>query len=278
MSSMYSSEYREINVSYLLKSLYEYKILFLIITLMVTIFASYRAMLIQPIYKSEGLLKIGFYHEINNDSFIIRPLDSASDLTSKLSFIFIGKTDADGWIQDINVENEDRSNIQEYVKIESHGLSSEASANAIEQVVNYIQEQHGKILDKKNQLLQISLGIIDAEVDAITSKQDAVLSDEKSYSEKEFSSVLKTIKLMSLIDDDLGISYVSEKLQNKKYIELFLSEGYSENTSLVTDIYSPPESISPKKGLIIILGFIVGVFLSIGTIFSIKIFSANNPN
>lgn len=278
MSSMYSSEYREINVSYLLKSIYEYKILFLIITLTVTIFASYRAMLIQPIYKSEGLLKIGFYHEINNGSFLIRPLDSASDLTSKLSFIFIGKTDADGWIQDINVENEDRSNMQEYVKIESHGLSSEASANAIQQVVDYIQKQHGNILDKKNQLLQISLGIIDAEVDAITSKQDAVLSDEASYSEKEFASVLKTIKLMSLIDDDLGISYVSEKLQNKKYIELFLSEGYSENTSLVTDVYSLPESISPKKGLIILLGFIVGVFLSIGTIFSLKVFSANNPN
>lgn len=278
MSSLYSSEYKEINVSFLLKSLYEYKILFLIITLTITMFASYRAIIIQPLYKSEGLLKIGFYHEINNGSFIIRPLDSASDLTSKLSFIFIGKTDADGWIKDINVENEDRSNIQEYVKIESQGISPEASANAIKQVVNYIQEQHGDILYKKNQLLKISLGIIDAEVDAITSKQDAVLSDESSYNEKEFTSVLKTIKLMSLIDDDLGISYVSEKLQNKKYIELFLTEGYSENTSLVSTIYSPEGSISPKKGLIILLGFLVGVFLSIGAIFSIKIFSANNSN
>jgi hypothetical protein len=278
MQSLYSSEYREINVRFFLKSIYEFKLLVIAITLFCTLLASYFASNIVPIYKSEGLLKIGYYHELRDGNFLIKPLDSASDLTSKLSFIFLGKNDSKGWIEEIKVENQDRTNIEEYVRIESKGMSPESSANAIRKVVDYVQLQHGRKLDKSSQLLKISLGIIDAEIDAMSSKQNNILSDKASYSEQEFSSMIKTIKLMSIIDEDLGINYVSQKLLRKKYIELFLSDGYTENSSLVSDIYSPSSSISPSKDLIRALGFVLGLFISIGVVFSIKLFSVNKSD
>jgi hypothetical protein len=273
MSSIYNTDYREINVQYLLKSLYEYKILFLTITISFTLFASLYVNSIQPLYKSEGLLKIGFYQELDNNRFLSKPLDSAADLKSKLLFVFLGRSEDDGWIDKIEVENDDRSNTEEYIRIESLGTSPEGSSRAIKNLVGYVQTQHEAKLNSKRDLLKITLEIINAEVDAIGSKQDTILSDEKSYKKEEFGSLIKNIKLMSLMDEDLEISYIAEQLRKKQFIEHFLSDGYNENSSLVSPIYSPKNPVSPNKLLITVLGFLVGILFAIGLIFSIKILS-----
>lgn len=277
MSTLYNTEYREINVNYLLKSLFEYKVLFLTITLSITLLTSFYVNTIEPIYKSEGLLKIGFYNELNasDGRFLSKPLDSASDLSSKLSFIFLGKASGKGWIEKIQVENDDRSNDQEYVRIESRGTSPENSSDAIENLIDYVKTQHSLKLKRKRQLLKITLEIINAEVDAIGIKQDAILSNKDSYKQNEFSSLIKNIKLMTLMDKDLDISYISEQLRKKQVIEHFLSNEDGDNSSLVSEIYSPTNPISPNKTLIITLSFLIGIILSIGIIFTIKLLSSD---
>jgi len=273
MSALYSTEYREINVNYLLKSLFEYKLLFLTITLSLTLFTSFYVNTIEPIYKSEGLLKIGFYHELNasDGRFLTKPLDSASDLSSKLSFIFHRQNNGKGWIETIQVENDDRSNEQEYVRIESRGISPEESSNAIENLIDYVQTQHSIKLNRKRELLKITLEIINAELEAIGVKQNNILSDKVSYEQDEFSTLFNNIKLLTLMDKDLDISYISEQMRKKQVIENFLSYEDGFNSSLVSEIYTPQNPISPNKILIITLSFLIGIVLSIGTIFTIKL-------
>jgi hypothetical protein len=273
MSILYNTEYREINVNYLLKSLSEYKVLFLTITLSITLFTSYYVSTIEPIYKSEALLKIGYYNELNasDGRFLTKPLDSASDLVSKLSFIFHRQTSVNGWIEQIQVENDDRSNEQEYVSIESRGASPEESSQAIENLVDYVRTQHTITLNSKRELLKITLEIINAELDAIGIKQNNILSNNDYHNQNEFSTLFNNIKLLTLMDKDLDISYISEQMRKKQVIEHFLSNEDSFNSSLVSEIYSPKNPISPNKNLIITLSFLIGIILSIGTIFTIKL-------
>lgn len=273
MSTLYNTEYREINVNYLLKSLYEFKVLFLTITLSITLITSYYVNTIEPIYKSEALLKIGYYNELNasDGRFLTKPLDSASDLVSKLSFIFHRQNSGKGWIEQIQVENDDRSNEQEYVSIESRGASPEDSIHAIENLIDYVKSQHTIKLNRKRKLLKITLEIINAELDAIGMKQNNILSNQESYEQNEFSTLFNNIKLLTLMDKDLDISYISEQMRKKQVIEHFLSNIDTHNSSLVSEIYTPKNPISPNKILIITLSFLIGIILSIGTIFTIKL-------
>ena len=47
-------------------------------------------------------------------------------------------------------------------------------------------------------------------VNAITEKQQKFLSDDVVYDNKDYTSLLNTIQLMSTIEIDLGVGYVGD--------------------------------------------------------------------
>ena len=273
MSKLYSSEYKEINVNFLLKSLVESKILILIVTLFMTFSSAYWAYSIDPVYKSQALIKIGHYHVVARNGDVFRKsLDSANHLTKELSYLFVGQGDSQASIVRIISER----NEPDYVEIVSEGSAPEHTANAIKNLVSYVQNEHSKILSTNREQITIALKNTDVSVSAITKKQERLLSKETPYKNEDYESLLNTIELMSIIDIELGFGYISQILERKEKLELLLGDDFEENTALVGEIQTPSQPFKPRKNVIVFSGFFLGIFLSVAVIFLRKFFSAQH--
>ena len=263
MSKLYISEYREINVNYLLKIIVTSKILILVVTLFMTAFSAYWAYSIAPIYESKALLKIGQFSTLQRDGEIThRFIESTDALAKELSYLFIGRSDNDASI--IKITPDRRVN---YIEILSEGLSPENSASVITNLLIFVQNEHLKAISNNRKQLQVALRTIIDKVNAVTEKQQKFLSDDVVYDNKDYSSLVNTLQLMSIIETDLGVGYIGQLLERKEQIELMLGDGFEENSKLVGEILTSVQPIRPHKSIIIIFGFFTGLFLSVAIIF-----------
>jgi hypothetical protein len=265
MAKLYNSDYREINIRYFFKSIAQSKKIILTITLLTTLISAYWGSLIIPVYNSEGLLKVGYYHQLSQSGDVSRVyLDTGKDLTIELEFLFLGKGNAqEGSIIKVFLEE----NVQNYIEIQSEGITAEASSNAIKALMRYVQDAHLKFLSNNRKQLELELKNIVRKVDAIIIKQRSILLKEDSYKSGDIESLSNTMQLMSKIEADLAVGYIGKLLERKEKIEELLSDRFEENTALVGEIYSSDSPVTPKQSLIIFIGFLLGIFLSILVVF-----------
>jgi capsular polysaccharide biosynthesis protein len=264
VSKLYSSEYKEINVNYFLKMIAKSKINIVILTLFTTLFSAYWAYSSSPVYESNALLKIGKYHKFERDgSTTVKPLDFANELTKELSFLFIGKGSKQASIVKITAQK----NVENYIEIVSEGITSKHSSGVIKNLVHYVQKEHLKILANNKKRHKVELRNIVDKVNAITNKQRKFLSKEITYADKDYTSLLNTLQLMSIINSDIGVGYIGQMLEKKEKLESLVNGEYEENTTLVGVIHTSDQPIKPKKEVIIFFGFFIGIFLSVAIVF-----------
>lgn len=274
MSKLYSSEYKEINVNYLLKNIVKSKILILIVILFTTLFSVFWAYSLEPVYESRALLKIGHYHVVDRHGGVTRKeLGNAPELVVELEFLYYGKGDEQAEI----VKVERAKNIQNYIEIVSEGITPEHSSNVIKNLVRYVQKEHAKMLLINREKHIVAFRNTDISVSGITKKQQELLSKEKSFQSEDYASLLNTMQLMSIIDIELGVGYIGQILERKEKLELLLGDKFEQNTALVGEIHSPKAPTTIGKMVIIIIGFIVGIFLSIAAAFFRIYFSEQQP-
>ncbi len=270
MPNLMDSEYREINLVYLLKLIYISKIHVLAITLVIASFSIYVAYSLDPVYESKALLKIGQYHKFErNGDVSIKPLDSANELTKELSFLFLGKAKNKSSI----VKVSSQKGIENYIEIVSEGLTPEGSSMVIKDVVSYVQKEHSKQLLNIKKQHQVEFNNIVGKVETIITKQKKFLSKEGIYNNKDYSSLLNTLQLMSTLNSDLGMGYIGQMLEKKEKLELLLGGVYEENSHLVGEIFTSNHPGKPRKNVIVFFGFFIGLFLSIVTVFLREYFS-----
>ena len=230
MSKLYSSEYKEINVDYLLKIIIKSKIHIVIVTLFMTLFSIYWAHSLEPVFESKALLKIGQYSNLQQSGDIeIVPLDSADELTRELSFVFIQDNKGDESKSSI-VKVSFQENIENYIEIVAEGLTSADTINTINGLLSYVQKEHSKELSRNRRKHEVELNNIIDKVSAITKKQRKFLSNDSIYDNKDYTSLLNTLQLMSIINSDLGIGYIGQMLERKAKLELILNGHYGENS------------------------------------------------
>jgi hypothetical protein len=168
---------------------------------------------LDPVYESKALLKIGQYHKFErNGDVSIKPLDSANELTKELSFLFLGKAKNKSLI----VKVFSQKGIENYIEIVSEGITSKHSSGVIKNLVHYVQKEHLKILANNKKRHKVELRNIVDKVDAITNKQRKFLSKEITYADKDYTSLLNTLQLMSIINSDIGVGYIGQMLEKKE--------------------------------------------------------------
>jgi len=227
-------------------------------------FSIYVAYSLDPVYESKALLKIGQYHKFErNGDVSIKPLDSANELTKELSFLFIGKGSKQASIVKITAQK----NVENYIEIVSEGITSKHSSGVIKNLVHYVQKEHLKILANNKKRHKVELRNIVDKVNAITNKQRKFLSKEITYADKDYTSLLNTLQLMSIINSDIGVGYIGQMLEKKEKLESLVNGEYEENTALVGVIHTSDQPIKPKKEVIIFFGFFIGIFLSVAIVF-----------
>jgi capsular polysaccharide biosynthesis protein len=264
MSELYSTEYKEINISYLLKIITRSRLMILSITLFSTLLSGLWAYSVDPLYKSEALIEIGTFHSINKDGEIeMGYLDTAVALTRELSYLFLDKTVDDASIVEISSHNR----INKYIAVVSEGKSQNKSKEAINRLYKYIKTKHKEILLRTERRLELDLSNTINRLDSITKKQLKFLSEDDSNKDKDYDSLLNTFKLMATLNDDIGVDYIGQQILDKKRLELLLTNEYQKNTTLVGEINSSNSPFKPRKGIIIFFGFFLGFFSSLSLVF-----------
>ena len=85
-----------------------------------------------------------------------KPIDSSEGLTKELSFLFIGRGNGkQGSITKITPELA----TEKYVEIVSEGLTSGGSSDAIKSLVNYVQNEHLKVISNIRKQLEVELHV-----------------------------------------------------------------------------------------------------------------------
>jgi hypothetical protein len=269
MSKLYSSEYKEINLGYLLKIILKSKWYILGVILSVTVLSMYIANTSVPIYESKALLKIGQYYKFERNGDITeKPLDFANELAHELSFLFLKKEVKGGHIVNIITQK----NIKNHIEIISQGTSKVAASNIILDLLTYVKNKHSDILLENIERHKIELSNVIKKISAITNKQKSLLS-KSNYKDKDYASLLNTLQLMAIINSDLGVGYIGQMLERKEKLELILEEGYNKNSYLVGEISVSDHPIKPRKKIIVLFGLALGLLLSILFVFLKEYFS-----
>jgi hypothetical protein len=269
VTQLYNIEYKEFNVGYFLKSLLQFKLLIFILTSSATLFSIIWANSLTPVYESQAMFKLGLYEEVKEDNKLeLKSIETGLDLAKRMSYLNTGSSRDEGTITDVYpVLDED---LQDYIEIVSQGSSAELSSNAIKNLLAFIQIEHAVTLNNNRLKQEFELGNLVRKIDAIVQKQNEVISQKESYTNEDYESLLNTIHLMSLIDNEIGLDYLSNLIDRKEALEYQVSREFM-NTELAGDIFTTPFPISPKKNLIVLFGFFLGFLLSLFIIFIKKI-------
>jgi hypothetical protein len=266
VTKLYSSEYKELNVNYLLKILARSKKIIISLTLLTTFFSIYLAYSLDPVYKSEALLKIGYYFEIdiNGDGYE-HQLEGSNELSKLLTFEYIGKGDKQSEIVQISPIEK----LGGYIKIVSEGKTPKQSVDVIKNLANYVQNEHLKAIINSKEKHKLTLENTTNKLNSIKEKKEKYLLNgiEESFDTREYESLLFKAKLMEIVDDEVSDSYVSDLLKRVDRINSILhEERFTKNSSIYGDIQTFDKPIKPRKILIIFFGFFLGIFLSITVI------------
>jgi len=220
-----------------------------------------------PVYESLALLKIGKFESVkSNGSVEVLPIETARDLAKKISYLYNDKLLSEGKIRDLYPVKD--ADVNDYIEIVAHGSSPEMSSNTISNLVKYIQDQHIIVLNENRNLQKVLLDNLNSKLDIVVQTQRNLILKQESQ-KGDYEVLLNTIYLMSFIENEIGIDYLTRMLQQRESLEYLLAKEIN-NSELVGGIYTSPYPISPKRNLIIIFGFVFGVFISLFGVFLIE--------
>ena len=162
----------EIDLRELFKIIWDKKIFIILFTIVVTVLAGIYAYSKTPIYEAKALIEIGEY-KINNTSKNF--VDDSSNLEKKLSTLFVDMEknlkDKTSQISNISIVK----GLKNFLEIKSEATSNEDAKNEIIKVLNFVQNEHEKILDDVRKQKEMELRNIDLQISDIKLKSVALI-------------------------------------------------------------------------------------------------------
>lgn len=301
----------EIDLKELSRTILDKKIFILFFTSIITIASIIYAYSKTPIYEVKGLIEIGNYkvNDNNNRKSNKIILDDASQLSKKLSILYIDMLqnvkEKESQIISIKVPKGSKN----FIEIKSEGISNETASSIIMEIVKYIKIEHTKILDDVKRRRENEISNVENEINSILTKLIPSLNERIIVKmniledlKKQIQIIDKNIKKIQSSNPSLAALKLMEKrditnfivninnqildIQDKKnryeistinelkeknllLSSLLLPHNY-KNTQIVGDIITNDYPSKPKKKIVIIVSFIIGFMLSIFTIFFIR--------
>lgn len=293
----------EIDLRELFLTLWKNKVFIVVITAIITILAGIYAYTKTPIYEAKALIEIGEY-KLNNTSKA--SIDNANTLEKKLTTLFI----------DMEENTKERiskvttikgvKGLNSFLEVRTEGISNDEAIKEIKKVLDFVKNEHSKILDDVKKQKDLELTNIDLQISDVKSKTVSLI-DKKLENNNNLLEDLK--KQLKLVDDNLkkidnlNPSLAALKLmekkdisssinsltiqtfeleskkdelltttlykldENKKIVELLLLPHNYKNTEIVGDIMLNDFPVKPKKSLIVAVAFVTGFILSIFLVF-----------
>jgi LPS O-antigen subunit length determinant protein (WzzB/FepE family) len=297
----------EIDLRELFRTLMKNKKIIILITLAVTLFAVVYALMAPKVYEAKAILKIGEYAlEGPNKKVTIA---DASELSKELEILFIdilkNKKDRNASIENITL----LKNQKNFLEITANGSSNETVQAEVQKVIEYVHENHKKILNDVKNIYEVKVKQIDGKLmilktktlPALNEKIDRYKKDIKNY-EANFLDVQDNLKSIKSSNPTLATMQINEQryladilIKLKDSLEQFenqknsievieiekleedlkslkvLMEPYNyKNSEVVGTIMINDHPVKPKKKLIVIVAFVTGFILSIFLVFFLE--------
>ncbi|OCL85597.1 Wzz/FepE/Etk N-terminal domain-containing protein [Arcobacter porcinus] len=293
----------EIDLRELFLTLWKNKVFIAVITAIITILAGIYAYTKTPIYEAKALIEIGEY-KLNNTSKA--SIDNANTLEKKLTTLFIDMEENTKEKISKVTTIKGVKGLNSFLEIRTEGISNDEAIKEIKKVLDFVKNEHSKILDDVKKQKDLELTNIDLQISDVKSKTVSLI-DKKLENNNNLLEDLK--KQLKLVDDNLkkidslNPSLAALKLmekkdisssinsltiqtfeleskkdelltttlykleENKKIIELLLLPHNYKNTEIVGDIMINDFPVKPKKSLIVAVAFVTGFILSIFLVF-----------
>lgn len=301
---MENKEYiqQKIELVELLEILSRKKRFILIFTLLVTFLSIIYVFIKSPVYQAKALVEIGNYKTDNNE---IKFIDNSGEFSKKLSTIFIdlkkNEKDKKSEIKNITVPK----GLENFIEITSEGISNELAVNEINRVIEYIKNEHSKILNdiKERNYLEttnINNNIRNTEEQILNINKKIDLYEKNIITlEEQMKFVLETLKSINSLDPSIAALKLMEKrdisndiilnksqlydlivkkefltnveinklIERKKTLESLILEHNIRNSEVVGQIQVDDEPIKPKKLLTVVVSFLGAFIFSIFIVF-----------
>lgn len=293
----------EIDLKELFKTIWNKRVFILVFTGVITVLAIAFVYIKTPIYSVKALVEIGtFKTETNQNTYV----DDADSLSKKLSMVFIDlrKNIKDKKYEIVNISIP--KGMKNFIEITSESTSNDGAINGIEEVLDYVQVEHSKLLADVREksiieIKNIDIAIKNIEEDKITSinKKIDLLNQNISNLEEQMNFVTETLKNINRLDPSISALKLMEKrdisnaivenksdlydlieakeslmnvdinklLERKKLLESLTLEHNLKNTEIVGNILVNDYPVKPKKLLIIIVALVTGFIMSIFLVF-----------
>lgn len=296
----------EIDLKELFKTIWNKRVFILVFTAVVTGLAIAFAYIKTPIYSVKALVEIGTFKTDNDKNTYV---DDADSLSKKLSMIFIDLREniKDKKYEIVNISIP--KGMKNFIEITSESTSNDEAINGIKEILDYVKEEHSKLLAdvrEKNiiEIKNIDISIKNIEEDKITSinKKIDLLNQNILNLEEQMNFVTETLKNINNLDPSISALKLMEKrdisnvivenksdlydlieakeslmnvdinklLERKKLLESLTLEHNLKNTEIVGNILVNDYPVKPKKSLIVVVGFVTGFIISIFLVFIIQ--------
>lgn len=255
-----------------------------------------------PVYEAKALVQIGNYKTDNNETKLI---DNSGEFSKKLSTIFIdlrkNEKEKESEIKTIIVSK----GLENFIEITSEGKSNDLAIKEINSVVEYVKNEHFKILNdikEKNYLETTNIN------NNIRNTEEQILNIDKKIDlyekniitlEEQMKFVIETLKSINSLDPSIAALKLMEKrdisndiilnksqlydlivkkeflsnveinklIERKKTLESLILEHNLKNSGVVGQIQIDDEPIKPKKLLTVVVTFLGGFIFSIFIVF-----------
>ena len=151
----------EIDLRELFLTLWKNKVFIAVITAIITILAGIYAYTKTPIYEAKALIEIGEY-KLNNTSKA--SIDNANTLEKKLTTLFI----------DMEENTKERiskvttikgvKGLNSFLEVRTEGISNDEAIKEIKKVLDFVKNEHSKILDDVKKQKDLELTNIDLQI------------------------------------------------------------------------------------------------------------------
>lgn len=303
----YTIQDDEIDLRELFRTLVKNKKIIIFTTLIVTLIAVVYALMAPKVYEAKAILKIGEYKLTDTKDKII--IANGAELSKELEILFIdilkNEEDREAKIENINIPK----NQKNFLEITANGSSNKLAQAEIQKVIDYVKENHKKILDDIKNLHETKVKQIEGKLmllktktlPSLQEKIDRYKKDIKTY-EANFLDVQSNLKKIKDTNPTLATLQINEQryladiiiklkdslenFENKKNnieaVEIeqleeelktlnMLMESYNyKNTEAIGNIMTNNYPIKPKKTLIVIVAFVTGLILSIFLVFFLE--------
>ncbi len=299
----------EIDLVELFRTLVKRKWFISIFTIIITFIATVYVFTKTPMYEATALVEIGNYklsNNNNNNNNNKVQLDNASQLSQKLNVLFIemfkNQKNRQAEISSIKIPKHQKN----FIEIKSLATSNILAKNEIKKVVDYIQNQHKKILEDVKKRREFEIKNIDTKISNIKNKEVnlikekiKILEENLKRDKKQLVEMQNNIKktkdknpsltalnlmqarnltnsisklTMTLLDiknqqENLVTADVNDLIEKKNFIASMLLPYNYKNSQIVGSIITNDYPIKPKKKLIVIVAFITSFILSIFSVF-----------